>query len=70
MINVYGNYWKPSEGYQYITNGEIYTDSIYLGTADSIDNWHDTNEQPPEDEPDVDSAEAMQILFGGETDET
>lgn len=51
MINVHDNYWIPSDGFQYITNGEIYTDSIYLGSADSIDNWHDTNEQPQEIEP-------------------
>lgn len=47
MINVEGNLWVPSEGYKYITNGEVYTDSIRLGRTDSIDNWHDTNDEPP-----------------------
>lgn len=47
MINVGGNLWIPSEGFKYITNGEVYTDSILLGRTDSINNWHDTNDEPP-----------------------
>lgn len=46
MRNVKDNLWVPDEGYKYITNGSIYTDSIYLGKADSIENWHDTNDEP------------------------
>ena len=46
MINVHDNYWIPSEGFSGLTNGDIITDSIYLGKADSIENWHDTNEGP------------------------
>ena len=49
MINVEGNYWTPSSGYKYITNGEIYKDSIFLGRCDNISNWHDTNDEPPEE---------------------
>ena len=67
MRNVQGNLWVPDEGYKYITNGEVYTDSIYLGARDSSDNWHDTNEEPPEpeDEPTIeDKAEAYDILMG------
>lgn len=67
MINVQGNLWVPSDGYKYITNGEVYTDSIYLGARDSISNWRDTNDEPPEpeDEPSVeDKAEAYDILMG------
>lgn len=67
MRNVQDNLWIPDEGYKYITNGEVYTDSIYLGARDSIDNWHDTNDEPPEpeDEPTVeDKAEAFDILTG------
>ena len=48
MINVKDNYWIPSEGFAYITNGSVWTDGIYLGSADSIENWHDTNEEPVE----------------------
>lgn len=68
MINVHGNFWIPSEGYKYLANGEVYTDSIYLGAKDSINNWHDTNDEPPEpvDEPSIeDKAEAFDILLGG-----
>lgn len=67
MRNVQGNLWIPDEGYKYITNGEVYTDSIYLGARDSISNWRDTNDEPPEpeDEPSVeDKAEAYDILMG------
>ena len=67
MRNIQGNLWVPSDGYKYITNGEVYTDSIYLGKNDSIDNWRDTNDEPPEpeDEPTVeDKAEAYDILMG------
>lgn len=48
MINVQGNQWVPSEGYKYITNGIVTTGMIYLGRADSIENWHDTNDEPEE----------------------
>lgn len=66
MINVHDNYWVPDEGYKYITNGEVYTDSIYLGSRDSIDNWRDTNDEPLEPEPTAeDKAEAYDILIGG-----
>ncbi len=56
MINVEKNIWIPSEGYKYISNGVIFARRIYLGRNDSIDNWHDTNDEPPapEDEQDGD----------------
>lgn len=65
MINLQGNLWVPGEGYKYLTNGVVYTDSIYLGTRDSIDNWHDTNDEPPEPEEDIPDEEALDILLGG-----
>ena len=49
MINVYGNYYIPSDGYKYLSNTHVWTKSIYLGRTDSIENWHDTNEEPPEE---------------------
>lgn len=67
MKNVQGNLWIPDEGYKYITNGEVYTDSIYLGAKDSISNWHDTNDEPPKPEDDLDDSEALEILLGGAT---
>lgn len=69
MINTTGNKWEPSPGYKYITDGTVYTDSIFLGAADSIEHWHDTNDEPPEpgtDDPidDADYIEAAKILLG------
>ena len=67
MRNVTGNLWIPDEGYKYITDGATYTDSIYLGKGQSIANWHDTNDEPPEPEPEPtveDKAEAYDILMG------
>ena len=47
MINIFKNKWIPSDGYKYLSNNEIWTDSIFLGKDDNINNWHDTNEEPP-----------------------
>ena len=30
----------PSEG-MILTNGETYSDQVYLGANDSLDNWHE-----------------------------
>lgn len=57
MINVSGNKWIPSDGYKYISNGTVWTDSILLGNSDSIENWHDTNEEPPDPEEQEDATE-------------
>lgn len=38
---------SPDDGYKYITNDEIYSTLVYLGKNDSVENWHDTNEEPP-----------------------
>ena len=68
MKNVQGNLWVPDEGYKYLTDGVTYTDSIYLGKGQSINAWHDTNEEPhdPDPEPTAeDKAEAFDILLGG-----
>ena len=67
MINPHDNYWIPDDGFKYVTNGKVYSDSIYLGKNDSVANWHDTNDEPPEsgEEPTVeDKAEAYDILMG------
>ena len=68
MINVSGNKWIPSEGYTYISNGDVWTDSIFLGSSDNIDNWHDTNEEPPEYDELTDN-EALNIITGRDEDE-
>ena len=53
MINDYGNHWIPGDGYKYISDGTIWTDGLFLGRTDSIDNWHDTNDEPPASEPEL-----------------
>lgn len=67
MINVQGNLWIPGESYKYLTNGVVYTDSIYLGARDSIDNWRDTNDEPSEPDPELTDEEALDIILGGAT---
>lgn len=54
----------PSAGYSYLTNGDVWSQAVYLGKNDDISNWHDTNELPPNIEsideyitPQTDSAE-------------
>lgn len=42
-----GNKLQPEEGYKYITNEEVFSTLVFLGKNDSVDNWHDTNEEPP-----------------------
>lgn len=67
MINVKGNEYVPSEGYKYITNGAVFSTHLFCGKNDNIENWHDTNDEPPdpEEEPTVeDKAEAYDILMG------
>ena len=69
MKNLHGNVWVPGAGYKYITNGEIYTDIIYLGNKADINDWRDTTEEPPEpgtDDPidDADYIKAAKILLG------
>ena len=69
MINVENNYWIPSEGYKYITNGEVYSEGVYLGINDKSENWHDTNDEPPEPNNEFESEkseaeEILDILFG------
>lgn len=66
MRNVQGNLWIPSAGYKYLTDGVTYTDSIYLGKGQSIDAWHDTNEEPHDPDPELADEEALSILLGGD----
>lgn len=48
-----GNHISPSDGYAYITNGTVWASEAYIGRSDSVDNWHDTNDEPPEPEEEV-----------------
>lgn len=63
---VIGNKLTPDEGYKYITNGEVYSELVFLGKNDSVDNWHDTNDEPPALE-EITAEEALEIITGGET---
>jgi len=67
MINVSGNKWIPSEGFAFISNGEVCSDSIFLGKDDNIENWYDTNEEPVPEEYITDE-QALSILLGGEAE--
>ena len=64
MINMGGNHWIPGEGYKYLTDGEVFTDGIFLGANDSINRWHDTNDEPTDEPTAEDKAEAYDILMG------
>lgn len=68
MINPHDNFWIPGEGYKYLSNGTVWSEGIYLGKADSINNWHDTNDEPPvpEEEPTIEdkAEEILNIILG------
>lgn len=70
MINLTLNEYVPSEGFKYVTNGIIFTTALSIGKNESIDNWHDTNDEPPaptpEEEPTADDYEAALERLGVE----
>lgn len=39
----------PDAGFQYVTNGEVFTDLVKLGKDDRAENWQNTNEEPPQE---------------------
>jgi len=41
---------NPEKGYKYITNDKVWTDEAWLGKYDKVENWYDTNEEPPEED--------------------
>ena len=63
-----GNVLTADEG-KTLTNGETYSEQVYLGIYDSPENWHEidianvpTDTEPVDEE--VDLAEAARILLG------
>lgn len=38
---------EPDDGFNWITNDEVWSTKVYLGTNDKVENWHDTNDDPP-----------------------
>lgn len=59
-----GNVITPDAG-MILTNGETYSDKVYLGIYDDPSNWHEI--PADETEEDVSDEEALQILLGGAT---
>lgn len=55
-----------SDAGKMLTNGDIYTGSVVIGTHDVVGNWREIPEEdvPVEDE-DLDDSEALEILLGG-----
>lgn len=67
-MTINGNIITAAEG-KLLTNGETYSEQVYLGIYDSPDNWREVDEadvivegQPTDDEADL--AEAARILLG------
>lgn len=67
MVKV-GKYWRPSEGYAYITDGETWATAVKLPDDSLAARWHDTNDAPPEDE-ELSAEEALDLITGGDSDE-
>ena len=36
----------PDNSYKYVTNGKVYSELVYLGKNDNVENWHNTNKEP------------------------
>jgi hypothetical protein len=54
----------PAEG-KSITNGEVYSKSVIVGTHDSVDRWHEIADAdiPPPPDPDYDPLEELEGLL-------
>lgn len=59
---------EPEDGYKYITNGEVWSTQVTLAEGASVDAWHDTNDEPPEEpveeEATAEDYEAALEVFG------
>lgn len=65
MVKI-GKYWVPSDGYKYITDGKMWASMVKLPDDSLIARWHDTNDEPLEDESNVSNEEALGIITGTE----
>lgn len=67
-MTINGNIITAAEG-KLLTNGETYSEQVYLGIYDSPENWREVDEadaiteDPPTDD-EADLAEAARILLG------
>ena len=58
----------PTEG-KYLTNGETYSQKVYLGKNASENDWWEVDSIPDdEDDPELTAEEALDIIVGGATD--
>lgn len=42
-MKIDGNIITPDEG-KWLTNGQTYSQQVWLGVRDSVDNWHEVDE--------------------------
>ena len=42
-MKIDGNLITPDEG-KWLTNGQTYSQQVWLGVRDSVDNWHEVDE--------------------------
>lgn len=57
----------PDEG-KYLTNGETYSQKVYLGKNGSPSDWREVDSIPDEDEdvdPELTAEEALSVIMGG-----
>lgn len=55
----------PAEG-KYLTNGETYSQKVYLGKNGSPSDWREVDSIPDEDEdPELTAEEALAVIMGG-----
>ena len=58
----------PSDG-MYLTNGETYSQKVYLGKNADPDEWREIDRVPDEEEdPELTDSEALAIIVGGDAD--
>lgn len=48
-MKIDGNIITPEEG-KWLTNGQTYSQQVWLGVRDSVDNWHEVDESDVPDE--------------------
>lgn len=60
---------SPEDGYKFITNGETWSTEVWLGTMDKVENWNDTNEDPPEPEATKEDYQDVLETLDAETNE-
>lgn len=65
-MTINGNVLTAAEG-KLLTNGETYSEQVYLGIHDSPDNWREVDAADAITDDEADLAEAARILLGVST---